>query len=156
MTASASPATSATSRRATVTWEGSLATGSGTVSASTSGVFGDLPVSWPSRIGEADGRTSPEELLAAAHAACFAMAFASRLTKAGSPPERLEVTATVSLEERDGARRVGSSALEARVRAPGVDENTIRELGDDAKAKCPISQALTGNVELSVAISVET
>ena len=155
MTASTSAPTSATSRRATVTWEGPLATGHGSISASTSGVFSDLPYSWPSRIGDADGRTSPEELLAAAHASCFSLALASRLTKAGSPPERLEVASTVTLEERDGARRVARSELEVTVRAPGVDEATVRELADDAKEKCPISQALKDNVELSVEVRLE-
>lgn len=147
---------SSTSRRAAVTWHGALATGSGSLSGESSGAFSDLPYTWPSRIEEPDGKTSPEELLAAAHASCFSLALASRLTKAGSPPEHLQVVATVTLEERDGARRVASSALEVSVRAPGVEESQVRELAEDAKEKCPISQALKGNVEMSVEVSLES
>lgn len=142
-------------RRAEVTWEGSLATGSGRASAATSGTFTDLPVSWPSRTEQHGGRTSPEELLAAAHASCFAMALASRLTKAGTPPERLQISADVTFQQGDAGWRVASSALTVRVWADGVEPGQLDQLADDAKENCPISQALKGNVELSVEASLE-
>ncbi len=146
--------TGAQVRTAQATWEGSLATGSGSVSSRTSGTFADLPVSWPSRTESPDGRTSPEELLAAAHAACFSMAFASRLTKAGAPPERLSVRADVTFEQGEAGWRVARSALtvEGRV-GDAVDEEEFQRLADDAKENCPISQALRGNVDLSVTAS---
>jgi len=146
---------SSTSRRAVVTWRGPLATGSGSVTGSSSGAFSDLGVSWPSRIEDPDGRTSPEELLAAAHASCFSMALSSRLAKAGSPPDLLHVSATVTLAERDGGRRVTSSALDVRVTAAGLDAETLARLAEDAKENCPISQALKGNVEMSVEAAID-
>ena len=148
----ATSAASSTSRRALVTWRGPLATGSGSVTGSSSGTFTDLPVSWPSRIETPDGRTSPEELLAAAHASCFSMALSSRLAKAGAPPEQLEVGATVTLADADGGRRVTSSVLDVRLTGGGVDTETLEQLAADAKEKCPISQALKGNVEMSVEV----
>ena len=148
----ATTAASSTTRRALVTWRGSLATGSGSVTGSSSGTFTDLPVSWPSRIESPDGRTSPEELLAAAHASCFSMALSSRLAKAGAAPEQLEVGATVTLTEADGARRVTSSVLDVRLTGGGVDTETLTRLAEDAKENCPISQALKGNVEMSVEV----
>src|SRR5665811_2140240 len=98
-------------RRATVSWTGDLASGSGRVDATTSGAFKALPVTWASRTGEADGRTSPEELLASAHASCFSMAFSSELTKAGFKPESLDVTAEIAFDQVDGKWTVISSKL---------------------------------------------
>ncbi len=140
----------AVERRADVAWDGDLTTGRGTVSASTSGAFSDLPVTWASRTEESNGRTSPEELVAAAHASCFAMAFSSRLAKAGFAPEHLDVSATVTFDKREAGWKVASSALIVRGRVPGIDEARFREEAAAAKDGCPISQALTGNVELSV------
>lgn len=137
-------------RRADVTWTGALSDGSGVVSASTSGAFARLPVSWASRTEEANGQTSPEELLAAAHAACFAMAFSAGLGRNGTPPERLDVSATVTFDKRDAGWKVASSALTVRGVVPGLDAATFSELADAAKDGCPISGAITGNVELSV------
>lgn len=137
-------------RRATARWEGDLTSGTGTVSSATTDQFRDLAVSWGSRTAEPEGRTSPEELLAAAHASCFSMAFASRLAKNGTPPSSLEVTAAVTFDKRDGGWGVTVSALTVRGRAEGIDEAKFRELAEDAKENCPISQALKGNVELSV------
>ena len=144
-----------TVRRAVTTWEGPLNTGSGVTSAGSSGAFSDLPVSWPSRTEEPDGRTSPEELLAAAHASCFAMAFASRLAKAGAPPQRLEVAAEVSFEQGAGGWRVASSRITVRGSVEGIEADQYRELAEDAKENCPISQALRGNVELSVEATLQ-
>ena len=144
-----------TVRRAVTTWEGPLNTGSGVTSAGSSGTFSDLPVSWPSRTEQPDGRTSPEELLAAAHASCFAMAFASRLAKTGAPPQRLEVAAEVSFEQGEAGWRVASSRITVRGRVEGIEADRYRELAEDAKENCPISQALRGNVEMSVEAALE-
>ncbi len=137
-------------RRADVTWQGDLASGKGQVSASTSGVFKGLDVSWPRRSeAEANGITSPEEFLASAHASCFAMALSGGLARSGTPPEKLQVSATVTFETEGGAR-VASSALEVRGKVPGLDAEGFRKAAEGAKDNCPISKALKGNVELSV------
>jgi osmotically inducible protein OsmC len=141
-------------RRATVNWNGDLATGSGRVDATTSGAFAGLPVTWASRTEQANGRTSPEELLAAAHASCFSMAFSSDLAKAGSPPKSLDVSAEVTAERIDGKLTVVSSRLTVRGQVPGLDEARFRALAEQAKDGCPISRALKGNVELSVDASL--
>jgi osmotically inducible protein OsmC len=145
----------ATVRRAAVKWTGDLNSGNGRVDAVTSGAFSALPVTWASRTEEADGRTSPEELLAAAHASCFSMAFSSDLTKAGSPPESLEVTSEVAFDRVDGKWTVVSSKLTVRGRVPGLDEERFRALADGAKNGCPISRAIQGNVALSIEATLE-
>jgi osmotically inducible protein OsmC len=137
-------------RSATVEWVGDLASGSGQLSAGTSGAFSALPVTWASRTERADGRTSPEELLAAAHASCYAMAFSSELAKAGSPPERLEVSSEINADRVDGKWTVISSKLTVRGRVAGLEERRFRALAEQAKDGCPISRALQGNVALSV------
>ena len=140
-------------RSAEATWRGSLANGEGSVAALTSRAFEAVPVSWPSRTEAPDGRSSPEELLAAAHATCFSMALASRLTKAGSPPERLTVRADVTFAQGDAGWRVASSALTVQALVEGIDDETLTRLAEDAKENCPISQALRGNVEMTVSAS---
>lgn len=142
-------------RRADATWHGDLTTGTGVVSATTSGTFTALPVSWASRTEIADGRTSPEELVAAAHAACFSMAFAGRLARNGFAPERLDVGATVTFDKLEAGWRVTSSALTVRGIVPGMTEEQFREHAEAAKDGCPISQALQGNVALSVEAALE-
>ena len=137
-------------RRADVKWEGNLAQGKGTLSASSSGAFKDLPVTWASRIEKADGRTSPEELLASAHASCYAMALSHGLAEAGHAPTRLEVSAQVTFEQVPGGFKVSSSALTVKGTVPGMDAATFQKAADAAKNGCPISGALKGNVELSV------
>ena len=144
----------ATVRRAAVRWTGNLMSGSGLLTDVTSGAFSALPLTWASRTEAADGRTSPEELLAAAHASCFAMAFSSDLTKAGVPPESLDVSAEVSAERIDGKWTVVSSKLTVVGRVPGLDEERFRDLADGAKDGCPISRAIKGNVQLSVEASL--
>jgi len=124
--------------------------GGGVVSAVSSGVFTDLPVTWASRAESPEGRTSPEELLAAAHAACYCMALSNGLGKAGTPPTKLEVSASVTFEVGDAGARVASSALTVRGEVPGIAAAAFREAAEAAKDGCPISKALTGNVELSV------
>ena len=142
-------------RTATVTWQGDLASGSGTVSAGTTGLFQDLPISWASRTESPDDRTSPEELLAAAHASCFAMAFSAELGRAGTPPEHLHVEAEVRFEKRDAGWTVVSSALTALGHVPGATHASFTQAAEVAKEGCPISRALAGNVELSVEATLE-
>lgn len=142
-------------RQADVTWEGDLVSGNGVVSAITSKAFTRLPVTWGSRTSSAEGRTSPEELVAAAHAACFSMAFSAGLGRAGTPPQKLEVSATVTFDRIEGSWRVVSSALKVRGRVPGIDEAAFRKAAEAAKDGCPISQALKGNVALSIEAILE-
>jgi len=144
-----------TTRRATASWSGDLTGGSGTVTAYSSGLFSDLPVSWASRTEEVDGRTSPEELLAAAHAACYCMAFSNGLAKAGHPPEHLHVAAEVAFEKVGDGWSVTSSTLQVIGQVPGIDKADFERLAEEAKDGCPISRALKGNVELSVDATLE-
>lgn len=137
-------------RRADATWSGDLPTGSGSVSASTSEAFSSLPVSWAARTETADGRTSPEELVAAAHASCYSMAFAGILGRAGHPPERLDVSATVTFDKVESGWKVMSSALTVHGVVPGMSRDDFVAAAEQAKDGCPISGALKGNVELSV------
>jgi osmotically inducible protein OsmC len=141
-------------RRAEVDWSGPLATGSGTVSAKSSGAFSDLPVSWAART-ETPDNTSPEELVAAAHASCYAMAFSGGLGRAGTPPERLHVTCEVTFDKLEAGWTVISSALTVRGVVPGISEPDFVAAAEAAKDGCPISRALAGNVELSVDAALE-
>ena len=142
-------------RQAEAIWSGNLASGVGEVSASTTGVFASLPVSWASRTGPPDGRTSPEELLAAAHASCFAMALSAGLGRAGTPPDKLNVTATVTFDQVDGGWRVVSSHLKVRGRVPEAEITAFQAAAEAAKDGCPISQALNDKVALSVEANLE-
>jgi osmotically inducible protein OsmC len=143
----------AAERRAQTTWEGDLASGSGTFTVG-SGSIGPQEVSWRARTEEPGGNTSPEELLAAAHASCFSMALSGSLARAGTPPRRLETEAVVTFDKLNGGWGVTKSALRVRGDVPGADEDAFRRAADDAKENCPISQALKGNVELSVDASL--
>ena len=142
-------------RRADATWQGDLLSGSGVVSASTSGAFSDLPVSWASRTEASNGKTSPEELVAAAHASCFSMAFSSNLAKAGFPAERLDVSAEVIFDKLEGGWTVTRSALTVRGVVPGISGEAFQTAAEAARDGCPISRALKGNVELSVDATLE-
>jgi osmotically inducible protein OsmC len=137
----------ATDRRAEVVWQGDLLNGSGTIASPTSGAFGPLDVSWAARAEEPNGKTSPEELIAAAWAACFAMALSNGLAKAGNPPEKLETSATVTFQPGEGITR---GALTVRGTVPGLDPDAFREAADDAKANCPVSKALSGIPEITL------
>jgi osmotically inducible protein OsmC len=141
-------------RRADVTWTGDLATGSGTVSAVSSGAFTDLPVSWAART-ESPSKTSPEELVAAAHASCVAMAFSGGLGRAGTPPQRLSVSAAVTFDKLEAGWKVTSSAITVRGVVPGMSEPDFIAAAEAARDGCPISVALKGNVELSVDAALE-
>jgi osmotically inducible protein OsmC len=140
----------ATTRQADAAWAGDLLSGRGTVTAATTGVFSDLPTTWASRIGEPEGVTSPEELLAAAHASCFSMAFSNELAKAGTPPTRVNVSVTVSGDKLESGWTVLSSAITVSAAVPGATEASLQEAATKAKDGCPISKALKGNVDLSV------
>jgi osmotically inducible protein OsmC len=145
----------AVTRRAEVAWQGDLMSGSGRLDAVSSGAFKALPVTWASRTEQPDGRTSPEELLAAAHASCYSMAFSSELAKAGTPPENLVVTCEIEFDRVDGKWTVLASRLTVHGRVPGIDERRFREIAAGAKDGCPISRALVGNVNLSVEAALD-
>jgi osmotically inducible protein OsmC len=140
----------AAERRGEATWSGSLTEGSGTVSLATTGVVSGLPVTWASRTEEHGGKTSPEELIAAAHAACFSMALANGLAKAGSPPEKLDVTAISSFDKVEAGFRLTTMALEVRGSVPGLDADAFEQAAEEARTGCPVSNALAGNVEITV------
>ena len=140
----------ATVRRATASWSGDLLSGSGTVSAYTSGLFSDLPTSWESRTEEANDQTSPEELLAAAHASCFSMAVSNELATAGFQPDHLHVEAEVAFDKLEGGWTVTSSSLQVIGSVPDCPIEEFERLAVAAKDGCPISRALAGNVELTV------
>jgi lipoyl-dependent peroxiredoxin len=141
-------------RRADAVWSGDLHSGSGTITNVTSGAFSDLPVTWAARTEDHGGRTSPEELLAAAHASCFSMQLSSFLAKAGHQPEQLQVSAEVVFRKLEAGWKVAESRLTVRGRVPGISEAEFRSHAERAKEGCPISGALTGNVELSVQASL--
>lgn len=145
----------AATRTATATWNGTLADGNGTVTAGTTGLFTDLPVSWPSRIESPDGRTSPEELLAAAHAACYSMALSGDLGRAGAAPDHLHVSATVTFDRVNEKWTVTRSQLDVVGVVPNMDEARFQAVAEGAKDGCPISRALAGNVEMSVSAALE-
>jgi lipoyl-dependent peroxiredoxin len=142
-------------RTANVVWNGDLVSGSGMITYVTSGVFSRLPISWAARTSAHDGKTSPEELLAAAHASCFSMAFSARLAKNGTPATKLDVRAEVTFEQGDAGWKVASSLLKVTGAVPGIDKATFDRLADDAKDNCPISQAIKGNVALAVEATLE-
>ena len=140
-------------RQAQVVWDGTLAGGAGTVS-SGSGAL-ELPVTWAARTEQPDGNTSPEELIAAAHASCFAMALALVLGENKTPPERLTVTAACTLDEVDGAPRITTSELTVRARVPSLDKAVLSRIVEQAGDLCPVSNALRGNVEIIVHEAVD-
>ena len=138
----------ATDRRADVTWTGSLLEGSGTITKTTSGAIGEQPVSWAARSEDATGgKTSPEELIAAAHAACFSMSLSSGLAKAGTPPERLQTSATVTFQPGEGITKI---ALTVEGTVPGIDAAAFAEAAQGAKENCPVSKALASVPEITL------
>lgn len=137
-------------RRAHVVWTGDLNDGTGTLEAVTSAAFRGLPVTWASRTETPNGKTSPEELLAGAHASCFSMALSGALAKAATPPQKLEVEASVTFDEDASGFKVSSSALSVKGWVRGVDPAAFQSAAEGAKDGCPISRALAGNVQISV------
>lgn len=130
----------ATTRTAKAHWEGSLFDGSGQVSLESSGL-GTFDVNWPSRAEEAAGKTSPEELIAAAHSTCFSMAFSKALADAGHAPQRLDTSADVTFQPGEGITGI---KLTVRGQVDGIDAEQFGSLAEDAKKNCPVSQALAG------------
>ncbi len=145
----------ATTRHATATWSGDLPSGNGTVTAATTGIFRDQPTTWAARTTEAKGVTSPEELLAAAHASCYSMACSNVLAKAGTPPTRLDVEVAISADKKEAGWTVTKSEIRVRGIVPGATLESFAAAADEAKDGCPISRALKGNVELSVEATLE-
>ena len=137
----------ATERSAHATWQGDLMSGSGEIHEVPSGAFGPLQVTWAARADEPEDKTCPEELIAAAHAACFAMALSGGLAKAGHAPEKLETSAAITFVPGTG---ITKAALTVVGTVPGLDEAGFKEAADQAKEGCPVSRALTGNVELTL------
>lgn len=143
-------------RRARIVWQGPLRAGSGELQFVSSGI-GTYPVTWASRVERPDGRTSPEELLAASHAACYAMAFNATLADGGHPPQRLDVTATVSLDRKEGGGlQVTGSALEATGVVPGLGQAQFQEIADQAERACPISNARRKNLRITVKATLDS
>ena len=137
----------AADRTAHVTWSGSLMEGSGTITSVESGAFGPLDVTWAARTEDSEGLTSPEELIAAAHAACFSMALSHGLAQAGTPPAKLETSATLTFVPGTG---ITKSALRVRGDVPGIDEAGFAEAAEDARMNCPVSKALAAVPEITV------
>jgi osmotically inducible protein OsmC len=143
----------ATDRKAEVTWNGDLMSGNGRIDSVTSGAFGGLEVSWPARSEEPGDNTSPEELIAAAHATCFSMALSHGLAQAGNAPEELKTSATVTFQPGEGITKI---ALDVAGRVPGIDDGAFQQAAQQAKENCPVSQALAGVPEISLSARLES
>jgi osmotically inducible protein OsmC len=130
-----------------VTWQGDLMSGSGVIDSVSSGAFGGLGVSWLARAEEPGGKTSPEELIAAAHAACFSMALSHGLAQDGHAPQQLDTSATVTFQPGEGITKV---ALSVEGHVPGLDEDAFRAAAEQAKENCPVSKALAGVPEITL------
>lgn len=141
-------------RRAKAVWTGTLFKGSGSVSVGSE-AFAELPISWASRTERSDGKTSPEELLAAAHAGCFSMAFSLVLAEAGTPPEELTVKATCAFEQVAAGFAITTIALDVHGRVPGIDVDGFEQAAERAAQICPVSKALNGNVDVEVTARLE-
>ena len=138
----------ATERTATVTWRGDLMSGSGEIEEVSSGAVGGLDVSWPARSEEPGGKTSPEELIAAAHATCLSMALSNGLAQEGHAPDELDTSATVTFQPGEGITKI---ALTVEGRVSGMDEQQFRQAAEQAKENCPVSKALAGVPEITLA-----
>jgi osmotically inducible protein OsmC len=142
----------ATERNATVAWTGDLMSGSGVIGQVGSGAFGPLDVSWTARAEESNGKTSPEELIAAAWAACFAMALSHGLAQGGTPPETLATSATVTFQPGEG---IVKGALTVTGTVPGLDADGFQAAAETAKDNCPVSKALSGVPEVTLDASLQ-
>jgi lipoyl-dependent peroxiredoxin len=137
----------ATDRKAQVTWEGDLMSGTGRIDSVSSGAIGGLEVDWHARAEDAEAKTSPEELIAAAHATCFSMALSHGLAQGGHPAEQLNTSATVTFQPGEGITKI---ALEVAGRVPGIDEDAFQQAAEQAKENCPVSKALAAVPEISL------
>jgi osmotically inducible protein OsmC len=142
----------ATDRKAEVTWHSDLMSGNGRIDSVTSGAFGGLDVSWAARSEEPDGLTSPEELIAAAHASCFSMALSGGLAKEGHAPEELKTSATVTFQPGEGITKI---VIDVTGQVPGMDEAAFKQAAEQAKENCPVSKALAGVPEISLTARLE-
>jgi len=142
----------ATDRTAEVTWHGDLMSGSGRVDSVTSGAIGGLDVDWAARSEDAQSKTSPEELIAAAHAACFSMALSHALGQAGHPADELKSSATVTFQPGEGITKI---ALQVAGNVPGMSQDDFRQAAETAKENCPVSKALTGVPEITLDARLE-
>jgi osmotically inducible protein OsmC len=140
----------AQTRRAEAHWSGDLANGGGGVTAATSGIFDDQPITWRARTEASEGKTSPEELLATAHAACYSMAVSNELSKAGFVPNRVDVTVEIDADRAEKGWTVQRSRIILRADVPNVDEETFQRCATLARDGCPISRAIAGNVDIEV------
>jgi len=140
-----------TERSASVVWQGDLLSGSGTIAAAPSGAYGPLDVSWAARAEEPNGKTSPEELVASAWAACFAMALSNVLAKGGTPPDRLETGATLTFQPGQG---IIKGVLTVVGTVPGIDGDGFQAAAEDAKQNCPVSKALAGIPDVTLDASL--
>ena len=138
-------------RTASVTWSGSLMEGAGTITSVGSGAFGPLDVTWAARTEDSGGLTSPEELIAAAHASCFSINISHRIAPGGTPPERLDTSATVTFVPGTGVTKI---ALTVRGTVPGMNEAAFVEAAEGAKENCPLSKALAAVPEITVDASL--
>lgn len=142
-------------RRAQVTWEGNLIQGHGTIVNTSSGALKDLPLTWASRTERPDGKTSPEELIAAAHAECYAMGLANGLATSGTAATKLQVDAVCTLELSASGPKIRSMDLTVRGNVPGVDASAFEKAAQAAEQSCPVSNALRNNVAISVHAQLE-
>jgi osmotically inducible protein OsmC len=143
----------ATDRMAEVTWHGDLMSGSGRIDSVSSGAIGGLDVDWRARSEDAESKTSPEELIAAAHASCFSMALSNGLGQAGNAPEELKTSATVTFQPGEGITKI---ALQVTGRVPGLDDDAFQQAAETAKENCPVSKALASVPEISLAARLES
>ena len=140
-------------RRANVVWRGNLFNGSGTFDQVSSEAVQGLPVTWDSRTESPDGKTSPEELIAAAHASCFAMAFSNTLAEQGNEPEELNIDAVCTFDADQV--KITTMVLDIRGRVPGLDAEGFQKAAEQAEQGCPVSNALRGNVDVQVNVSLD-
>ena len=144
-----------TERTATVAWQGDGAHGKGTLNGN-SGAISNMTISAPSRFESSNGNTSPEELIASAHAGCYAMALSFALSGAGTPPTELNVTSTVGLEKEGDGFKVAYSHLTLKGTVPGIDEAAFQKAANDAKENCPISKLFKGNAEITLDATLQS
>lgn len=146
----------AVEREAEINWRGDVQQGEGTITLASSGAGGQFPISLFTRTGSPDGQTSPEELMAASHAGCYAMALSMVLTQDGTPPESLDAHATVALDQRGGGYAVTRSDVTVRGRVPGISDDAFRNAANRADQACPVSNALRGNATITVDAALES
>jgi len=142
----------ATDRKAEVTWHGDLMSGSGRIDSVSSGAIGALDVDWVARSEDAQSKTSPEELIAAAHAACLSMALSHALGQAGHPADELKTSATVTFQPGEGITKI---ALQVAGKVPGMSDDDFRQAAETAKENCPVSKALASVPEISLDARLE-